>query len=90
LGDSARALCWFGWLDDGTYLSLPSLRLAMDRYNAALLDVCFEMEAPCVDLSPMNGRVEFFYDDCHFNNAGAREVARILAEFLLRTPQAFQ
>ena len=28
--------CWFGWLADGSYLSIPALREGMDAYNKAL------------------------------------------------------
>ncbi|GAF94428.1 unnamed protein product, partial [marine sediment metagenome] len=28
----------------------------------------------------------FFYDDCHFNEAGAGEVARILGDWFLAHP----
>ena len=86
LSEDAQAWCWFGWLADGPYLSIPALRHAMDRYNEALLTVCQEAGVPCVDLSSMNGREALFYDDCHFNEAGAREVARLLADWFLAHP----
>ncbi len=70
--------CWFGWLESGDYLSITALRTCMDRYNETTLSVCREMKTPCADLSGMNGREEFFYDDCHFTERGAEEVARIL------------
>jgi len=71
--------CWFGWLENGDYLSLAALRAAMDRYNAALLEICGEEHVPCADLSEMNGNPAFFYDDCHFTIAGSEEVARRVA-----------
>ncbi|HOZ45227.1 MAG TPA: SGNH/GDSL hydrolase family protein [Candidatus Hydrogenedentes bacterium] len=80
----AERRCWFGWLADGAYLSIPSLRTAIDRYNAALREVCEESKTPCVDLDSMNGSPEFFYDDCHFSEAGAAEVARRVADWFLR------
>ncbi len=76
------ARCWFGWLTDDRYLTLGALRTAMDQYNAALLEACQEKNVPCVDLSPMNGDERCFYDDCHFTEAGAVEVARRLAPTL--------
>lgn len=58
---------------------------AMDDYNAVLLDVCASEGLTCVDLATaMNGRLEYFYDDCHFNEAGAREVARVIGDELRR------
>jgi hypothetical protein len=38
-----------------------------------------------VDLRDMSGDPRWFYDDCHFNEAGAAEVARRLADHLART-----
>ena len=50
----------------------------MDAYDEALMTVCTEMNVACADLSSMNGSPEYFYDDCHFTEAGAAEVARLL------------
>lgn len=83
-GDIASR-CWFGWLPDGSYLELGVLRRAMDAYNRRLLDVCAEEGAPCVDLGALNGRPEFFYDDCHFTEEGAAEVGRLVALALKNT-----
>lgn len=69
-------LLWFGWLPDGTYLTARRLREGMDEFNRVMTEVCSSESIECVDLSPMSGRVEFFYDDCHFTEAGARDVAR--------------
>lgn len=74
--------CWFGWLPDGRYLTLGALRRAMDAYNAALLAVCAETGAVCVDLSGLSGNPDWFYDDCHFTESGALEVARLVAPAL--------
>ncbi len=71
--------CWFGWLPNGDYLSLAALRKAMDAYNQTLMQTCAESHIPCVDLSSMNGNGAFFYDDCHFTEAGAAKVAQLLA-----------
>jgi hypothetical protein len=77
-----KKLCWFGWLDDGRYLTLTRLRQAMDRYNAALRRVCESENAHCIDLSGMNGKAVYFNDDCHFTEAGALEAARRIFEGL--------
>lgn len=86
LSNAEAELCWFGWMADGTYLSLPALRGAVDQYNAALMEVCAAQNVACVDLSPMNGNEAYFYDDCHFTNAGADEVARRLSEWFAAHP----
>ncbi|HPO12489.1 MAG TPA: SGNH/GDSL hydrolase family protein [Candidatus Hydrogenedentes bacterium] len=84
------ARCWFGWLEDGEYLSIAALRECMDRYNEVTLSVCKELNVPCVDLSVMNGREEYFYDDCHFTERGAQEAGRLLAPMVMRIMEAHQ
>ena len=45
-----------------------------------------ELGVDYVDLSQMSGRPEFLYDDCHFNEEGAREVSKRVADYLLAHP----
>jgi len=48
----------------------------MDR----LLKVCSDCQVECMDLaSEMDGNETYFYDDLHFNEAGARQVAEVIA-----------
>jgi lysophospholipase L1-like esterase len=75
---------WFGWLDDKRYLSLEALRQGMDAYNATLRDTCAKIGVPCVDLSALHGDPDYFYDDCHFTEAGAEAVAERVAPGLIR------
>lgn len=74
---------WQGALSKGQYLSVERLREGMDRYNLVMRSVCRQMNVACIDLTSMNGHEEFFYDDCHFTEAGAREVARLIAQWFL-------
>lgn len=78
LSPEAEARCWFGWLPDGRYLTLAALREAMDQYNETLKQTCAAQGVPCVDLSPLNGSEAYFYDDCHFTEAGAEAVAHLV------------
>jgi lysophospholipase L1-like esterase len=82
LSAEAEARCWFGWLPDGRYLTLAALREAMDQYNETLKRVCAVQGVPCVDLSPLNGSEAYFYDDCHFTEAGAEAVAQLVGPVL--------
>lgn len=75
---------WFGWLPDGEHLATASLRALMDRYNARVRERCAALGVTCVDLDELNGGREWFFDDCHFTEAGAREVARRVAAALTR------
>ncbi|MCE9591248.1 MAG: SGNH/GDSL hydrolase family protein [Planctomycetes bacterium] len=76
----AQKLFWFGWRADGSYLSVKALCGLMDRYNAALRETCAARGVVCIDLSSMNGKQECFYDDCHFTEAGARQVAKLIPQ----------
>lgn len=83
------ALTWFGWGPAG-YYPVEALAEAMDRYNRVTLEVCRERGLECVDLAAKLPRdTSVFYDDCHFNESGARRVAEVLAAHLLgRAPFA--
>jgi lysophospholipase L1-like esterase len=65
------------------YYSTAVLAEAMDQYNSELLRVCDARAVACVDLaSKMPKDTKYFYDDVHFNEAGAARVAQILADHL--------
>ena len=67
------------------FLSIPKLRELLDRFNTVVISVCATYDVPCVNLESMNEKREFFYDDFHFTEAGAREVADAVADVLLNT-----
>ncbi|MGQ0723313.1 MAG: SGNH/GDSL hydrolase family protein [Candidatus Eiseniibacteriota bacterium] len=79
-----EALLWLGRRKGGAYVSAASLRRIIDRYNELARGVAAKRGAEIVDLSDLSGDPRWFYDDCHFNEAGAAEVARRLAEHFLR------
>lgn len=71
---------------------LPKLAIAgVDRHNGVLRDVCRERGLDCLDratLLPKDTTV--FYDDCHFNEAGARRVASLFAEHVRTRSGSFR
>lgn len=84
-------LLWFG--KSGTsgqgnlplYYSTAALAKALDLYNQAILRVCRETDAYCIDIAkhiPKDTRA--FYDDVHFNENGALMVAELVADGLVR------
>ena len=89
-GDFERLL-WMGGVgrfqeESGhEYYSAGALASAMEAYNRTLLEICGGTPgAVCVDLASSLPRdTEAFYDDVHFNEAGSRRVARVLAERIL-------
>jgi len=83
----SRALLWMGGVGNfqaepkHEYYTVAALAEAMARYNETLLAVCARSGVECVDLAaalPRDTRV--FYDDCHFNESGARLVAEHFAQ----------
>ena len=75
--------CWLGWRQDWKYWSLNSLAEGMARYNAALKEVCEEEDIPLVNADSMNGNLSWFYDDCHYIEAGAEALARLAAPVMI-------
>ena len=51
----------------------------MQAYNETLKTTCNQYQIPCIDLAnQLPKKPEYFYDQIHFSNAGARQVAAIL------------
>ena len=83
------ALCWMGGAGPyqerpgSEYWALGALAEGMTLYNGALLELCAEANVACVDLEPLLAKdTSAFYDDVHFNEAGARLVAEAIADEL--------
>lgn len=73
----------------GAYYTVDVLAEAMQRYNDTLLEVCRARHVECIDLArqlPLNGRI--FFDDMHFTEVGARQVAASIFEYLRDHPLA--
>lgn len=76
-------LFWFGRMEGDRYLATEELRQGMDRYNRRTQEVCKACGVEFIDLSALNGDDQVFYDDCHYTEEGARQVARRIAEHVL-------
>ncbi|MFL5539895.1 MAG: SGNH/GDSL hydrolase family protein [Longimicrobiaceae bacterium] len=60
------------------------LAAAMGRYNEAMKRAAAASGAPVFDLAAsLPGSADFFYDDVHFNVAGADSAAAMLARFMV-------
>ncbi|MBI5708866.1 MAG: SGNH/GDSL hydrolase family protein [Candidatus Eisenbacteria bacterium] len=85
------SLLWFGRATlegEGSrdYYSVEALAAGMERYNDALRATCRSRGVECIDLAAMLPRdTTVFYDDCHFNESGARKVAAILTDYFTRS-----
>lgn len=88
LPEELERLLWMGGVGDfqaepgHEYYTPDALAAGMAAYNRTLLAVCREVPgALCVELAAELPRDDTtFYDDVHFNEAGSRRVARILAK----------
>jgi lysophospholipase L1-like esterase len=88
LPEDLERLLWMGGVgrfqqESGhEYYSAGALADGMAAYNRTLLEVCREVPgAVCLDLAASLPRdATVFYDDVHFNEAGSRRVARVVAE----------
>jgi lysophospholipase L1-like esterase len=88
--DSCEYKLWMGGignyqnLQNCVYYSPSTLRAGLTTFNLATLDVCNKHVVKMIDIdSVMSPYHEYFYDDCHFNERGARDLGYlILKEFI--------
>jgi lysophospholipase L1-like esterase len=73
-----RERLWMGRTPDGAYYHPAVLRRLMDSYVAVTREVAKSFSVPFATLETMNGRPEYFVDDCHLNETGADRVAEEL------------
>ena len=70
-----------------TYYSKEALATGMELYNEALLRTCEMRGVECHDVARDVAKdTSSFYDDLHFNEGGAIQVAESLADYLLSQP----
>jgi len=75
-------LC-MGRRDETAYYSAAALARGMDAFHAVTRAVAADRGALLVDLAAeIEASSDFFYDDCHFTEAGARRVAAVIARVL--------
>lgn len=85
-------LLWFGGVGNfqvqpgQPYYSVEALAEGIRRYNDELLQVCKEQLAECIDLTGLAKDTSVFYDDVHFNESGSRQVAQLVATYLMAHP----
>jgi lysophospholipase L1-like esterase len=78
----ARDHQWLRLYDNVVY-SEAAMDNALERFNDAMRGVAATDSVPVYDLArEIPKSTEYFYDDCHFNRAGALAAGRGLATFL--------
>lgn len=86
-------LLWLGGKGDfmnervDEYYAVPALRAGLEAYNEVTRRVASLRGLQCIDLAAALPRdLSVYYDDVHFNESGARQVAEVLAQALLGRP----
>ena len=75
------------WCAHRRYYSPRALAEGMRAFNDVLRRVCRQPDVPCRDLAAsVPARDEFFYDDMHLSEAGARLVAELVTGWILELP----
>ncbi|MBI3449375.1 MAG: SGNH/GDSL hydrolase family protein [Acidobacteria bacterium] len=89
LSESEAATLWMGGVGDfqekegGRYYTPAALAGGMEAYNRALMEVCGKSGAECLDVAASTPKdLTVFYDDCHFNESGARRIATRVRDYL--------
>ncbi len=78
----ARDWSWMRYRDGVTY-GEREMDAAMERLNDTMRAVGAENGVPVFDLAAwLPKSLDYFYDDCHFNTAGAAEAGKRLAGFI--------
>ncbi|MCK4773793.1 MAG: hypothetical protein KAT30_03370, partial [Candidatus Krumholzibacteria bacterium] len=90
LPQEVRSRLWLGGvgqfqeMPDQPYYTVEVLAEVVSKYNGVLKDLAEERGVECMDLAAVVPKdTTVFYDDCHFNEGGARIVATALAEYLM-------
>ena len=93
LSEKEAGTLWMGGIGDyqeksgARYYTPEGLGEGLAAYNRIVLDLCAKSGADCFDLAPLVKQdLSTFYDDCHFNKAGARSVAAEIVKFLSSRP----
>lgn len=89
--DFEQKLLWMGGLGDYqnhkgcAYYSTAALDEGLRLFNETTKKICLQKNIPFVDLySSLPKDTSVFYDDCHFNEHGAKKVAEIIFSVSLK------
>jgi len=93
LPEELEALLWMAGKGDflhrrvRQYYSTAAMKRGMDAYNEVMRRAAERRGIECFDLAAVLPQdLTVFYDDVHFNESGARQVAEALAGYLLSRP----
>ena len=70
------------YFKESANLEAETLYECMELFNHALIEVCEARGVDYIDLFPIS-KEKWFYDDCHFNEHGANEVAHEISKYFI-------
>lgn len=82
-------LLWFGCIEKNGWqcYSPEALEKGMNLFNGKAKEACEKKKVECLDLASIPPKdTSIFADEVHFNENGAREVAKILSDYLKSKP----
>ena len=89
MSDEEQRTLWMGGQGDfqfesgAAYYSTRVLADSLDRYNEATLEICQLSGTECFDLAAaLPKSLDMFFDDVHFTERGAHEVAVLVSDYL--------
>jgi lysophospholipase L1-like esterase len=86
LNEEEKKNLWLGAMDGGeTYVEITEQQELLRKFNARLEAVAKRHDVLVIPLPKLlEGKKDLYYDSVHVHEAGAREVARVVADFLIR------
>jgi len=86
LTEQQKKELWIGAMEGSkTYVDVTQMQDLLRKYNAKMEAVAKEHKVLFIPLPKLlEGKRDLFYDSIHFHEAGSREVARAVAEFLIQ------
>jgi lysophospholipase L1-like esterase len=84
LDEAGRKRLWMGHMEGGAYVEEGQMADLVVAHNDRMRQVCQEIAVPFIDLpAALESERDLYYDGIHFNEKGARETARVVADALL-------
>ena len=84
LTEEQKKNLWMGAMDRGEYyVQEEQMQQFVDAYNQRMKEIAEQQNIPFIDLpNRLLAKQDIYYDGCHFNEKGARDVAQAISEFL--------
>ena len=85
ISEDLKVRLWMTPMEEPYTLKLPALEALAKVYNTWLITTASGKGMEVCDIAPaVPPTTDYLYDDCHFNEGGARRVANLIASCLLK------